>query len=163
MLDFARSMDSSQIQGYSFNCVPSCAFTPATPVSKAEGLQSAAVFGDDCPQFPELLGTAGIAAGPPLRGANQSEDCLYANVWRSAGNSTQAKLPILVYIYDGGYFAGTGSKWNETIRRSVATKKPVIYSIWLSSTTQTQNILNIYGREPSVRLVDSVAGDGATS
>ncbi|KAJ7135369.1 Alpha/Beta hydrolase protein [Mycena crocata] len=108
---------------------PPARFTPATPILKAEGLQSAVAFGDDCPQFPELLGSAGMAGGPPLRGANQSEDCLYANVWRPAGISTQAKLPILVYIYGGGYFAGSGSEWNGTslVRRSVATKKPVIY------------------------------------
>ncbi|KAJ7510647.1 Carboxylesterase [Mycena galericulata] len=105
-------------------------FTPATPVSNVpEGLQSAADFGADCPQLPTLLGTAGIAAGPPLRGANQSEDCLFVNVWRPAGTSAQRKLPILVYVYGGGYFSGAGSEWEGTslVRRSVATQKPFIY------------------------------------
>ncbi|KAJ7708315.1 Alpha/Beta hydrolase protein, partial [Mycena rosella] len=105
-------------------------FTPAAPISNApEGLQTAFAFGADCPQLPTILGTAGIPAGPPLRGANQSEDCLFVNVWRPAGTLAKEKLPILVYIYGGGYFAGSGSEWNGTslVRRSVATKKPVIY------------------------------------
>ncbi|KAJ7475500.1 Alpha/Beta hydrolase protein, partial [Mycena galericulata] len=76
-----------------------------------------------------LLETAGIPAGPPLRGANQSEDCLFVNVWRPAGTSAREKLPILVYIFGGGYFSGAGSEWNGTslVRRSVATGKPFIY------------------------------------
>ncbi|KAJ6530861.1 alpha/beta-hydrolase, partial [Mycena vulgaris] len=105
-------------------------FTPATPISKApERLQTAGAFGADCPQLPTLLGTAGIAAGPPLRGANQSEDCLFVNVWRPAGTSPRRKLPILVYIFGGGYFAGSGSEWDGTslVRRSVATNKPFIF------------------------------------
>jgi hypothetical protein len=60
---------------------PSTRFTPATPISKAlDGPQTAVAFGDDCPQLPVLLGEAGIPAGPPLRGANQSEDCYFVNV-----------------------------------------------------------------------------------
>ncbi|KAJ7906608.1 Alpha/Beta hydrolase protein [Mycena leptocephala] len=109
---------------------PSTRFTPATPISKAlDGPQTAVAFGDDCPQLPVLLGEAGIPAGPPLRGANQSEDCYFVNVWRPAGTSTTERLPILVYIYGGGYFAGSGSEWDGTslVRRSVATKKPIIF------------------------------------
>lgn len=61
---------------------PPTRFTPATPIQVAnapEGPQSAAAFGADCPQ-PTRLVTAGIPAGPPLRGADQSEDCLFVNV-----------------------------------------------------------------------------------
>jgi hypothetical protein len=60
---------------------PSARFTPATPISKAlNGPQTAVAFGDDCPQLPALQETAGLPAGPPLRGANQSEDCYFVNV-----------------------------------------------------------------------------------
>jgi carboxylesterase type B len=55
-------------------------FTPAAPITTApEGLQSAVAFGADCPQ-PPLLETGGVAIGPPLQAANQSEDCLFLNV-----------------------------------------------------------------------------------
>ncbi|KAF7364315.1 Alpha/beta-hydrolase [Mycena sanguinolenta] len=111
---------------------PPARFTPAAPVSNApNGLQSALAFGDDCPQFPgtAILAVAGIPAGPPLRGANQSEDCLFLNVWRPEGTSAGDKLPILIYIHGGGYFAGSGSEWNGTslVQRSVATGKPIIF------------------------------------
>lgn len=60
---------------------PPARFTPATPLSDpSAGAQSAAAFGSDCPQLPSILGAAGIPAGPPLKGANQSEDCLFVNV-----------------------------------------------------------------------------------
>ncbi|KAJ7858818.1 Alpha/Beta hydrolase protein [Mycena olivaceomarginata] len=89
------------------------------------GAQSAAAFGSDCPQLPTILGAAGIPAGPPLKGANQSEDCLFVNIWRPEGTSVNDALPILVYIHGGGYFAGSGSEWDGTslVRRSVATKE----------------------------------------
>ncbi|KAJ7304674.1 alpha/beta-hydrolase [Mycena albidolilacea] len=109
---------------------PPARFTPATPLSNpSAGAQSAAAFGSDCPQLPTILGAAGIPAGPPLKGANQSEDCLFVNVWRPEGTSVNDALPILVYIHGGGYFAGSGSEWDGTslVRRSVATKKPIIW------------------------------------
>ncbi|KAJ7225054.1 alpha/beta-hydrolase [Mycena haematopus] len=132
--DTANKVDI--FQGIRF-ASPPVRFTPAAPISNPpSGLQTAVAFGADCPQLPTLLGTAGVPAGPPLRGANQSEDCLFANVWRPEGTSAGDKLPILVYIYNllimlkgGGYFAGAGSEWNGTslVRRSVATGKPIIF------------------------------------
>ncbi|KAJ6585587.1 Alpha/Beta hydrolase protein [Mycena capillaripes] len=105
-------------------------FAPAIPIANPPtGLQSAIAFGADCPQLPALLAIAGFPAGPPLRGANQSENCFFVNVWRPSGISTKEKLPILADIYGGHYFAGSGSEWNGTslVRRSVATKKPFIF------------------------------------
>ncbi|KAJ7785532.1 alpha/beta-hydrolase, partial [Mycena olivaceomarginata] len=116
--------------GIRFASPPPARFLPTLPISNTPEDQKAAVsFGADCPQLPAPLAVAGIPAGPPLRGANQSEDCFFLNVWRPAGTSAGAKLPILVYIFGGGYFSGSGSEWNGTslVRRSVATKKPVIW------------------------------------
>ncbi|KAJ7254287.1 Alpha/Beta hydrolase protein [Mycena rebaudengoi] len=110
---------------------PPTRFTPAMPIrvtNAPEGPQSAAAFGADCPQ-PTRLVTAGIPAGPPLRGANQSEDCLFFNLWRPSGISAQKRLPILVYIHGGGYWFGSGSEWDGTslVRRSVAAEQPIIF------------------------------------
>ncbi|KAJ7849391.1 Alpha/Beta hydrolase protein [Mycena olivaceomarginata] len=77
---------------------------------------------------PALQATAGISSGPPLRGANQSEDCLFVNKWRPAA-TLKEKLPILVYIHGGGYYSGSGSEWNGTslVHRSIATRKPLFF------------------------------------
>src|SRR5277367_230037 len=37
-----------------------------------------------------------------------SEDCLYLNIWTPAKNG-QAKLPVIVWIYGGGYINGSAS------------------------------------------------------
>ena len=43
-----------------------------------------------------------------FRSNGMSEDCLYLNVWRPA--HVDAKLPVLVYFYGGGFVAGDGSE-----------------------------------------------------
>ncbi|MCV9387366.1 carboxylesterase/lipase family protein [Reichenbachiella ulvae] len=49
-------------------------------------------------------------APSPIQGGNppsgKSEDCLYLNVWTRA-QSNQDKLPVMVWIYGGGFGAGT--------------------------------------------------------
>ncbi len=44
-----------------------------------------------------------------FRGRGMSEDCLYLNVWTKA-RSEKERLPVLVYFYGGGFFAGDGSE-----------------------------------------------------
>ena len=36
-----------------------------------------------------------------------SEDCLYMNVWAPPGSTAQSKLPVVVFIYGGGYTIGS--------------------------------------------------------
>jgi para-nitrobenzyl esterase len=45
-----------------------------------------------------------------FRSDGMSEDCLYLNVWVPAGTHADAKLPVLVYFYGGGFVAGDGSE-----------------------------------------------------
>jgi hypothetical protein len=59
---------------------PPTRFMPAKPLSDVPKTdQSAATFGNDCPQ-PDIPKIGGYFPGPPLRGAKQSEDCLFLNV-----------------------------------------------------------------------------------
>jgi para-nitrobenzyl esterase len=46
-----------------------------------------------------------------MQGGNQKmgEDCLYLNVWTSA-KSANEKLPVMFWIYGGGYYTGSGSQ-----------------------------------------------------
>lgn len=68
------------------------------------GVRQAAEFGPDCMQ--------GRFGPPPAPGAPAprapSEDCLFVNVWRPAGSST-ARLPVMVWIYGGGFVGGSGA------------------------------------------------------
>lgn len=45
---------------------------------------------------------------PPSWGADprQAEDCLYLNIWRPAGATPAAKLPVMVWIYGGAFVIG---------------------------------------------------------
>ena len=38
-----------------------------------------------------------------------SEDCLFINVWKPANAAPAAKLPVMVWIFGGGFVFGSGS------------------------------------------------------
>ena len=46
-----------------------------------------------------------------MQGGNQKmgEDCLYLNVW-SGAKAANDKLPVMLWIYGGGYYTGSGSQ-----------------------------------------------------
>jgi para-nitrobenzyl esterase len=60
--------------------------------------------------------------GPPLPtmpAEENSEDCLYLNLWRPATNST-SHLPVMVFLYGGGFRRGSASTplyWGDEIAR----------------------------------------------
>ncbi|MBO9581381.1 MAG: carboxylesterase family protein [Sphingobium sp.] len=70
------------------------------PVVTWHGVRDATKYSNDCMQVP----FGGDAA--PL-GTEPAEDCLYTNVWRPTG--AQAKLPVMVWIYGGGFVNGGAS------------------------------------------------------
>jgi len=77
---------------------------PPAPVQHWEGVKQATAFSPACPQP--------LAADPAL---NQSEDCLYLNVWTPA-KSADEKLPVMVFLYGGafGKIAGSMPLYNGT-------------------------------------------------
>jgi para-nitrobenzyl esterase len=63
------------------------------------GVRLADHFASDCLQTPWPGDDAPLSVKP-------SEDCLYLNVWRPAGAKPGAKLPVMVWVYGGGYVSG---------------------------------------------------------
>lgn len=68
------------------------------PVKNWEGILKADKFAPACPQM--------TFAG--MKPVEQSEDCLYLNVWSPAKSSSE-KLPVMVWIYGGGFALGSTS------------------------------------------------------
>jgi len=73
---------------------------PPQPAAKWSGVRDASQYGPDCMQLP----FPGDAA--PL-GVTPSEDCLYVNVWKPARGGR--RLPVMVWIYGGGFVNGGSS------------------------------------------------------
>lgn len=72
---------------------------PPQPVAYWTSPLDATRFGPDCIQPDEY---------PELRGNGKSEDCLTVNLWTPARDASE-KLPVMVWVYGGGYTYGSGS------------------------------------------------------
>jgi para-nitrobenzyl esterase len=75
---------------------------PPQPLSPWQGVRDASKFGADCVQTAFRPGAASMSP-------TSSEDCLYLNVWQPAGAVPGAKLPVMVWIYGGGFTGGSSS------------------------------------------------------
>lgn len=75
------------------------------PVAPWSGIRQAAEFAPRCMQQP-------LFSDMMFRSAAPSEDCLYLNVWTPAKleGSQHRKLPVLAYVYGGGFMAGDSSE-----------------------------------------------------
>jgi para-nitrobenzyl esterase len=90
---------------------------PPRPVSPWPGVRKATEFGHRCmqlPVFPDMV----------FRD-EQSEDCLHLNVWAPASGTD--RLPVMVWIYGGGFQSGSSSEPRQDGER-LAAKGVVVVS-----------------------------------
>jgi para-nitrobenzyl esterase len=89
------------------------------PAAKWDGVRQAAKFGPSCVQ--------GRGPSPAGQGPEMGEDCLHLNVWTPA-KSARDRIPVLVWIYGGGFNAGATSDPNYSGEK-LAQKGVVLVSI----------------------------------
>ncbi|KAI0735219.1 extracellular triacylglycerol lipase precursor [Earliella scabrosa] len=90
-------------------------FAPPIPKTLAEASLDASTYGAACPQF-----------GSPL---DATEDCLTLNVLRPSGPQPSAPIPVMAWIFGGGFNLGNTSIYNAShiVQRSVERGMPVVY------------------------------------
>lgn len=123
-------VDSGQLQGeitggiVSFKGIPYAAppigelrWRAPQPVAPWSGVRSAVKYGADCMQAP---------AGPGPHTALLSEDCLFLNVWAPVERTTKA-MPVMVWIYGGGFVNGGTSMYSATDNGTVTAKRGVVF------------------------------------
>jgi len=80
---------------------------PPQPPACWEGVRQADRFGPICPQFIPAPGTFYYEEFY-LEEQEQSEDCLYLNVWSAAADAAERR-PVMVWFHGGGLVEGSGS------------------------------------------------------
>jgi carboxylesterase type B len=112
---------------------------PPQPLTGTLGTIEATSNGPACPQFffstvvndAIPTSTLGLLLDTPLFQTitDASEDCLYINVQRPAGTTSSSKLPVLFWIFGGGFELGWNSMYDGAgwVEASVSQGKPIIF------------------------------------
>lgn len=130
---------------------------PPQPGKPWEDVRECRKFGPACPQPPDRVYAS--------RFGEQSEDCLYLNVWTTAGEASQ-KRPVMVWIHGGGNLIG-GAASPVYDGRYLAAAGVVLVSIqyrlgpfgYLAHPALTAEAKTLDGRESSGNygLMDQIA------
>ncbi|OBZ75690.1 Lipase 1 [Grifola frondosa] len=109
------------------------------PIDLYNGIHDATAFGPSCPQQASALNGLPDALKFTVLDdvfdslyrvyTRESEDCLSLNIWRPTNAGPSANLPVVVWIYGGGFEIGGTSTYDGGIivRRSIQLGEPVIY------------------------------------
>ncbi|KAF7364176.1 Carboxylic ester hydrolase [Mycena sanguinolenta] len=103
---------------------PTGRFELPQPPVQLHGLQNATVFGPACP--PQAISPNPILSfGYP---SSVSEACLFLDVYMPSTAQPSSKLPVLFWIYGGGFEAGSSADLDvrPTVERSMFLGEPVI-------------------------------------
>lgn len=76
-------------------------FRSPQPVASWSGVRDATKLGNQCPQVNPDYEVW-------LDSSNQSEDCLYLNLWTPERPKSSGNLPVMVWLHGGGYTFGSG-------------------------------------------------------
>lgn len=129
-------VDSGQLQGLvddgvvSYKGIPFAAppvgdlrWRPPQPAAPWTGVRQATEFGADCmqgrfgppppPAAPSALAASPAPRVPPVPAVTPaqapSENCLFVNVWTPASAAPGAKLPVMFWIFGGGFVGGSSA------------------------------------------------------
>src|ERR1700733_3503878 len=122
-----REGDLSVYKGIPFAAPPlgDLRWQPPAPVAPWTGIRKADAFAPACMQ----VGVSMPGETPPA----VSEDCLYLNLWTLAtAKSAQQPLPVIVWIYGGGYTNGSASMplyWGDRLARKGAIVVTIAYRL----------------------------------
>jgi para-nitrobenzyl esterase len=100
--DAATGLDAFKGIPYAAPPIGELRWRPPQPVKAWTGVREATRFGPRCMQ-------RAVYSDMVFRSNGMREDCLYLNVWTPHAKP-DARLPVLVYFYGGGFIAGDGSE-----------------------------------------------------